>query len=98
MGAGPEAALPGHIENALREIKMIGARASGNGLHGVSRERARPLRFEPIALAGAIGWISRRFSKLWIDVLFSAIVLCVQSAIKRPGNRIEARRKRWSDD
>jgi hypothetical protein len=29
----------------------------------------------PIARAGAIGWISRRFSKLWIDVLFSAIVL-----------------------
>ncbi|CAH2405953.1 conserved hypothetical protein [Mesorhizobium escarrei] len=50
MSAGLEAALPGHIENALREIKMIGARASGNGLHGVSRERARPLRFDRLPL------------------------------------------------
>jgi hypothetical protein len=39
VGAGFEAALPGHVENALRKIEMIGARSSGNGLHGDSHER-----------------------------------------------------------
>ncbi|SIT57625.1 hypothetical protein BQ8794_40224 [Mesorhizobium prunaredense] len=75
MGAGREAALPGHIENALREIKMIGARASGNGLHGVSRERARPLRFDRLPLRARSAGFRGDFDKLWIDVLFSAIVL-----------------------
>ncbi|CCV04549.1 hypothetical protein MESS2_1320016 [Mesorhizobium metallidurans STM 2683] len=45
MGAGFEAALPGDIEDALREIEMVGARSSGGGLHGNSRERTSPIRF-----------------------------------------------------
>ena len=35
-GAGARSRAAAHIENALREIKMVGARASGSGLHGVS--------------------------------------------------------------
>ncbi|WP_457939453.1 polyamine ABC transporter substrate-binding protein [Mesorhizobium sp. 10J20-29] len=62
----------------MRQIEMVGAGFSRGGLHSISKVGQQP---------GPFAWPGAAFFKLWIDVLFSAIVLSKQTAGKKPGNR-----------